>query len=166
VFTIGEIRKMPSLRIHALTPDQVPQAYPLVRLVASDLSLDAWRNFACQRISQIESQLGGIHTVQDTQGNILGFASYATDISLHDGRILTVDNLVVVGTIERQRDFVLLALLGALERIATKHCCETMQFRLEAAGSTFLDQHIRVLLETAGHRERYVLFSKMLETAD
>ena len=157
---------MPSLRVRALSPAQVVQAYALVRLVASDLSLDAWRDFACQRLSRAERQAGGIHTVQDSRGSIVGFASYSTDDSLQEGRILTVDNLVAVGTIERQRDSVLLALLGALESIATNHRCGAIQFRLEAAGSTFLDQQIRLLLQTSGHRERYVLFTKALEIDD
>lgn len=157
---------MPSLRIHALTPEQVAQAYALVRLVVSDLSLDAWCNFACQRISQVEPQWGGIHTVQDPQRNILGVASYTTDAGLHDVWTLTVDNLVLVGTTERQRRSVLLALLGAMESVAANHCCGAIQFRLEISGSAVLDQHTRWLLQTAGHSERYVLFSKALETTE
>ena len=157
---------MPSLRIHALTPAQVVQAYALVRLVATDLSLEAWRDFACQRISLAERQAGGIHTVQDPQGNIIGFASYSTDASLQDGRTLTVDNLVAVGTIERQRDSVLLTLLGTIEEIAANHGCRTIQFRHEVSDSAILDEHTRWLLQAAGHSERYVLFSKALRTAN
>ncbi len=160
------ILEMPSLRIDSLTPAQIVQAYALVRLVTTDLSLDAWCDFASQRLSRAERQAGGIHTVQDREGSIIGFASYSTDASLQDGRILTVDNLVAVGTIERQRDSVLLALLGALESVATTHRCRTIEFRLSAAGSNLLDQHLRLLLKTAGHCKRYVVFSKLLEAAN
>ena len=160
------ILEMPSLRIHALAPQQVAQAYALVRLVASDLSLDAWCHFANTRISPNEPPSGGIHTVQDVLGNILGFASYTTNSSLHDGRILTVDNLAVVGTIERQRDSVLLALLGAMESVAASHRCGVIQFQLESSSSAVLDRQTRWLLQAAGHSERYVLFSKLLKRAD
>ena len=146
------ILEMPSLRIHALAPQQVAQAYALVRLVASDLSLDAWCHFANTRISPDEPPSGGIHTVQDVLGNILGFASYTTNSSLHDGRIVTVDNLA--------------ALLGAMESVAASHRCSVIQFQLESSSSAVLDRQTRWLLQAAGHSERYVLFSKLLKRAD
>ena len=161
---IGVTFDMSRLRICELTPDQVVQAYALVRLVASDLSLDVWRRFARQRLSRVETQVGGIHAVQDQRGNILGLASYTADASLEDVRTLTVDNLVIVGTTGRQRESVLLALLGATEAVAANHGCGAIQFRLEASGSANLDQQARWLLQAAGHSERYVLLSKMLQT--
>ena len=157
---------MKSLRIHPLAPAQVAQAYALVRLVASGLSLESWCDFASQRITHTAARHGGIHTVQDRHGRILGFASYTADVSLDDGRCLTVDKLVVVGTIERQREAVLFALLRALEMVAAGHRCGTIHFRLDAACATFLDRHTRALLENAGHHERYVLLSKELGSTD
>lgn len=157
---------MPSHRIQPLTPDRVLQAYALVRLVASHLPLEAWRTFACQRLAPSQRTFGGIHVVQDQLGSILGLASYTTDASLQDVHTLTVDNLVVVGTCDRQRESVLLTLLGAMESIAASHHCDAIQVRLEVSGSQVLDQNAHRLLLAAGHRLRYALFSKALETRD
>lgn len=158
------MRDMPSLRLQPLTPEKVARAYALVQLVASDVSLEAWRKFAHRRLSRAPTSSSGIHTVQDRQGNILGLASYTADDGLNDVRTFTVDHLVVVATTERQRDAVLSALLGAMETIAANHRCGAIQFQLEATGSAILDQHARWLLEAAGHSERYVLLAKMLGT--
>lgn len=157
---------MKSLSIHPLVPAQVDQAYALVRLAASELSLERWCDFAAQRMTHAATRCGGIHTVQDRQGKILGFASYTMDASLDDGRCLTVDNLMVVGTFDRQREAVLLALLRALEKVAAGDCCGAIHFRLEATSATLLDRHVRALLENAGHRERYVMLSKELGRTD
>lgn len=155
---------MAKLTICELAPDQVVQAYALVRLVTTDLPLDVWRTFAGQRLSRVETAFGGIRTIQDSRGNILGLASYTTDASLQGARTLTVDNLVIVGTTERQRTSLLRTLLEAMEAVAADHDCGTIQFRLEASDTTILDQQARWLLQDAGHSERYVLFSKPLES--
>lgn len=154
---------MLSLRLEPLTPEKVARAYALVQLVASNVSLAAWRKFAHRRISSMKPPIGGIHTVQDRRGNILGLASYAAADDLNDVRTLTVDHLVVIGTTERQGDAVLSALLDAMETIAVSYGCGAIQVKLAASGSATIDQHARWLLETAGHSERYVLLAKALE---
>ncbi len=153
---------MPGLRLLPLTPQKVAQAYALIQLVAPDVSLAAWRKFARQRMSGACASSGGVHTIQNAHGTILGLASYCADDGWNNVRTFTVDHLVVVATTERQQDAVLSALLDALETIAVNYGCSAIQFKLAASGSAILDRHARWLLEAAGHSERYVLLAKAL----
>ncbi|MDX1422819.1 MAG: hypothetical protein R3322_06750 [Kiloniellales bacterium] len=156
---------MLGLRLQALTPQKVAQAYSLIQLVAADVSPAAWRKFAHRRISRTQRSSGGIHTVQNGKGIILGLASYRADVALNSEPVFTVDHLVVVATTERQRNAVLSVLLDAMEDIAASRDYGLIQFRLEASESALLHRYARWLLQAAGHSEKYVLLSKALETS-
>lgn len=154
---------MLGLRLQPLTPQKVAQAYSLIQLVATGVSPAAWRKFAHRRISRSQRSSGGIYTVQNGHGIILGLASYRAEDGLNSEPIFTVDHIVVVATTERQRNAVLSALLGAMEHIAKSHDYGLIQFRLEASESALLHRYARWLLQAAGHSEKYVLLSKALE---
>lgn len=146
---------MSSLRLRPLTPDKVVQAFVLVQLVTSDVSRVAWSDFAEERISQTWSPLGGILTVQDPHGIMVGLASYTVENGFDDVLVVTVDHLLVIPIIDQQRDAVLSALLGAMT--SASHRCSTVQFQLGTSGSAILDQHAHRLLEATGTGEKYVL---------
>lgn len=78
---------------------QIDQAYPLVRAIAPDLAVERWRAFAASHIGTEDSPIGsatGIMTVQNGRGYIHGLFSYAIEEHLRHGRILAVENFVVL----------------------------------------------------------------------
>lgn len=142
------------LRLQRLTSDKVGQAFVLVELVAPDISRGAWSRFAQGRISQASSLSGGILTVQDSQGIIVGLASYIIDKDVNDGQILKIDQFVSIAIIAQQTNAVMATLFDAMEDIAIKHRCSAVRFRLGCFGSAILDQHAHRLLETSGLSHR------------
>ncbi|HYD67496.1 hypothetical protein [Azospirillum sp.] len=77
---------------------QIDQAYPLVRAIAPDLPVERWRSFATALTgaSAPPGAPAGIMTVQNDRGYIHGLFSYAVKEDLRFGRILSVDNFVVL----------------------------------------------------------------------
>jgi hypothetical protein len=138
------------LRLQRLTPDKVAQAFTLVELVVPDISRGTWRKFARGRISQASSLSGGILTVQDSQGIIVGLASYIIEKDVNVGQILRIDQLVSVAIIAQQRNLVMATLLDAMEDIATNHRCSAIRFRLGPFGPAIRDREAHRLLETFG----------------
>lgn len=147
-------RDIPQLEVRPLTLDRIARSYALLQVVASDISLVAWRNFAQRRIDRTPSPLAGIHTVQDRKGNILGLISYTSDETSDDFRILTVDHLVVAAIVEQQKNSVLSALVNAMVHGVARQRRGAMRIRLGSSGSASLDQHAYWLLSVAGHGQK------------
>ncbi|CAO3416355.1 hypothetical protein [Azospirillum doebereinerae] len=81
---------------------QIDQAYPLVCVAAPGLAVEQWRAFAAAVLG-INGEAGGpsaprtgIMTVQNARGYLHGLFSYAIEEHLRHGRVMTVDNFVVL----------------------------------------------------------------------
>jgi len=81
---------------------QIDQAYPLVCVAAPGLAVEQWRAFAAA-VLDINGEAGGapaprtgIMTVQNARGYLHGLFSYAIEEHLRHGRVMTVDNFVVL----------------------------------------------------------------------
>lgn len=76
---------------------QIDQAYPLVRMAAPGLAVEQWRAFAAAVLkSGAAGGRTGIMTVQDRLGYLHGLFSYTVGEHLRHGRVLSVDNFVVL----------------------------------------------------------------------
>ena len=89
---------------------QIDQAFPVVQTIAPDLDVERWRDFAAAVLSvhELESEdrrtgrMGaaprprGIMTVQNARGYIHGLFSYTVEEHLRHGRVLAVENFIVL----------------------------------------------------------------------
>jgi len=81
----------------SLTPEQIPQAFPLISVTAPELSLERWADYAASFIGPSGSAMPGeIVTVQNAERYIFGLAICQPRSDLYEGRILDVENFVTL----------------------------------------------------------------------
>ena len=79
----------------SLTPEQIPQAFPLISVTAPGLSLERWEDYASSFFGPSgPAMTGEIVTVQNAEGYIYGLAICNPRPDLCHGRILEVENFV------------------------------------------------------------------------
>ena len=123
-----------------LTRRQIDQAYAVARMVVPDLTVECWRDFAAALIQDAgdpdpsategPAAASGIMTVQTHQGYIHGLFSFRTDPHLRHGRVLTVDNFMVVDMVDPAGTASLL--LRAMDRTAHALGCSAIHTTLPA----------------------------------
>lgn len=151
---------------------QIDQAYPLVCAIAPGLEVDRWRAFAAamlQGATDGGSARGsavpattGIMTVQNAQGYLHGLFSYVVEPHLRHGRILSVDNFVVLDLFDIPG--IAETLLRAMEGLARRLGCSAIH-------TTLPERYIPVdsrrnpipdCFLSEGHRQETVHFRKNL----
>jgi len=89
---------------------QIDQAYPLLCVIAPGLAVEQWRAFAAAVLAPNGDTTGhangeaggaplrrtGIMTVQNARGYLHGLFSYAIEQHLRHGRVMSVENFVVL----------------------------------------------------------------------
>jgi hypothetical protein len=85
------------VRTAHLSPDRLEQAWPLIREIAGDASLDRWRAFARTMQSPVDPQAArrGI-LVAERKRTIRGLVTYETVADLSSERVLQLRNAVVM----------------------------------------------------------------------
>ncbi len=115
--------------VKPLTRERIPQAFVLVSIFDGTLSLDAWCHYAAAIVESADNGLArGIMTVQSHRGYIYGLSVHDLKHELRRGRILEVENFVVVDMAGAKPAAGLL--LETLERIAREQQCRCMSLRL------------------------------------
>lgn len=115
--------------IRPLTPERIDEAFPVVAILDPGITPDEWCGYAETLLEPSDSRHGnGIITVQDPQGNIIGFSVYRIRPDLKRGRILDIENFAVVNLIGPQH--AASALLKALEDLARDTQCECLSISL------------------------------------
>ena len=119
---------MPQFSLAPLKPEQVAEAYPLVRMALPQLELDAWQGYA----AAVASAGGGVLTLLAPNGAIHALAAYRTVPSLHHGRALVVD-LFVAFELSRKAP-ARTALVEGLHQLAEGLDCRAVLFTSESQG--------------------------------
>jgi hypothetical protein len=115
---------MPRFAIAHLNPDQLGEAWPVVRMSDSLANCDWWMSEAAQLIERG----GGILAARASDGNIYGVATYAVAKKPLVGRVLTVNTLI---TFELSRRAPARhALHEALKLLANAFDCRSIVFPL------------------------------------
>ncbi|EWY37847.1 hypothetical protein N825_15715 [Skermanella stibiiresistens SB22] len=121
---------------------QIDQAFPVVQTIAPDLDIERWREFAAAILAapELESSAGrsvgshlreggrGIMTVQNSRGYIHGLFSHAVEDHLRHGRVLSVENFIVLDLFDL--DGAADALLGAMDKVADDLGCAAIHTNL------------------------------------
>lgn len=152
---------------------QIDQAYPLVRAIAPDLAVERWRAFATAHIGSAESPAGsatGIMTVQNARGYIHGLFSYAIEEHLRHGRILAVENFVVLDLFDMAGAAE--ALLHAMEGQARALGCSAIHTTLPETYADFggkgpdSGKSVLSCFRNEGHRTETLRLCKPLDGAN
>lgn len=147
---------------------QIDQAYPLVRAIAPDLSVEQWRAFAAALIGTKHTRAAstGIMTVQNARGYLHGLFSYAIEEHLRHGRILAVDNFVVLDLFDMTGPAE--TLLRSMEVLARSLGCTAIHTTLpdSAVGSPESQHSLLSCFQNEGHRTETLRLCKPLDGAN
>ena len=154
---------------------QIDQAFPVVQTIAPDLDVERWRDFAAAVLAVPELETGGhspsgknrtrsrgIMTVQNARGYIHGLFSYAVENHLRHGRVLAVENFIVLDLFDLAGAAD--ALLGAMDRIADDLGCAAIHTNLPDDYSS-LPEYCNWLLNSfreAGHAVETLRLCKLM----
>ncbi|WP_448203693.1 hypothetical protein [Azospirillum sp. sgz302134] len=157
---------------------QIDQAYPLVRAIAPDLAVEQWRAFAAALIGSVDTPAPsadtmpadtkptGIMTVQNARGYLHGLFSYAIEEHLRHGRILAVENFVVLDLFDATGPAE--ALLHAMDVLARGLGCTAIHTTLPEglAGRAGSQNSLLSCFRNEGHRMETLRLCKPLEGAN
>jgi len=149
----------------ALKTRQIDQAFPLVHTIAPELPLGQWRAFATAMIGAPGDPPRGIMALQTRQGYIVGLFSWMVDDHLRHGRVLTVENFVVVDLFDLEGAAG--HLLEAMEPLAEAHACQAIHTALPEAYSSLAETANQVLgrFRDLGHQLGTLHFCKPVADA-
>lgn len=135
-----------------LDPDRVAQAYPVVREIAGELTLERWSEFVLSMVGdevKIDWPRGII--VADLDGYIRGMFTYHVMPDLLHGRTLEIRDFAVLQMIARKS--LADSLLEAVHELARTHRCDAIQTYVAPAS-----EWARGYFEARGHQvEKLIL---------
>jgi hypothetical protein len=115
--------------VRPLGVDQIAQAYPLILIFEPELTQAQWSDYAGALIARDDAaEDHSIITVQSTQGAIYGLSVYWLRPDLRSGRILQIENFVVLDIAGNRKAAVVL--LQALEELARRFECSCVSLSL------------------------------------
>ncbi len=140
-----------------LAPGQIAQAYALIQVAESSISLKQWRDFVdsvtCPAKKAAPNR--GIMTLRDEEGYIFGLFTYFVRPDLRHGRVLVVDNFLAMTLLDRKG--LAEALLSSIARIGEEHGCHAINMDI-ARKHTWISDY----LTNTGHEVEKLRFCKIL----
>ena len=119
---------MPQFSLAPLKPEQVAQAYPLVRMALPQLELGEWQDYA----AAMASPGSGVLTLLAPSDAIHALAAWRAVPNLHHGRALIVE-LFVAFELSRKAP-ARAALVDGLHQLADGLGCQAVLFTSESQG--------------------------------
>lgn len=117
----------PQFCVTELKTSEAEAAFPLVRAIAPEISLNDWRDYVRRRSMQ-----GGLLGLFGADGEITGLVSYRLGERLRYGTVLALDDFV---TFELSHNAPgRRALLAAAEQVAQQLGCAGVELRIGARG--------------------------------
>ena len=117
--------------VRSVTASQIRQAFPLIRLMESHLTLESWVRYAEALCRRQSGGTGGIVSAQGEDGYIYGLFCYSVAPASQPSRTLAVEHFVALDLFDGSA--VIRALIDAIERIAHDHHCAQVQLALPRA---------------------------------
>jgi len=151
------------MKTQALSSKKIDQAYGLVQLVASQITLEAWRDFARSLVSPSEAPESGILTAEDESGYIMGLVGYVIDHDLEHGETLMAKNFIALNGMEKRKKEVAFALINAMEELARDKRCGAIRTIVHEPEAALRDTWIIEVLKHAGHHTEARRFIKAVE---
>lgn len=122
-----------SIVVTPLEPADIPIAYPLIQLVAPEVSPERWRTFALSVLRAPDAADGrrGLLGARSRRGDLLGCCSYALHPDLRHGSVMEASHLVAFDIAGRAA--VVRAILETLHDMARG--CGCPRLRIQHPGS-------------------------------
>lgn len=117
----------PVFYVDALTPAQADGAYPLVRSIAPEVTVEGWRDYVQRRY-----RAGGLLGLHDENDCIVGVLSYRLGERMRHGLVLALDDFVTFELSKAAPGRA--ALLEAAERLGRELGCTGLELRVGARG--------------------------------
>jgi hypothetical protein len=117
----------PVFYVDALTPAQADGAYPLVRAIAPEVTLEGWRDYVQRRY-----RAGGLLGLRDETEGIVGVLSYRLGERMRHGLVLALDDFVTFELSQSAPGRA--ALLEAAEKLGRELGCTGLELRVGARG--------------------------------
>lgn len=122
----------PVFYVDALPPAQADRAYPLVRAIAAEVTLEGWRDYVQRRY-----RAGGLLCLKDENDCIVGVLSYRLGERMRHGLVLALDDFVTFELSQAAPGRA--ALLDAAEKLGRDLGCTGLELRVSARG--LADEH-------------------------
>jgi hypothetical protein len=117
----------PQFYVGALEPVLADAAYPLVRSIAPEVSLEDWLDYVERRCRE-----GGIMGLFADNGGLIGLFSYRFGERLRHGRVLALDDFVTFELSQAAPGRA--ALMAAAENLARSLGCTGLEVRVGSRG--------------------------------
>lgn len=127
-----------TVRIEPLGHTQIEIAYPLVRAIATDLTLEHWRGYASAMITPEGPQRRGIMGAWSSAGYLHGMFGYVIAPDLVLGRLLQIENFVAMDI--RGSGRTANALVDAVRALAGSEGCVAVQALVPPVFAALFDQ--------------------------
>lgn len=117
----------PQFYADVLNPEQAEAAYPLVRVIAPELTLEQWLDYVERRCRE-----GGLMGLMGEDGTLIGLFSYRLGERLRLGRVLALDDFVTFELSKAAPGRA--ALIAAAEELARSLSCGGLEVRIGFRG--------------------------------
>ncbi|HEY5598937.1 MAG TPA: hypothetical protein VIK47_09050 [Kiloniellales bacterium] len=154
---------MRDLKVQALGPNHIAQAYPLIQATLPEVPLEAWLAFARAIVGQRSQPHSGLLGVVSEQGYITGLSSYRVAYDLVHGRSLVADHFVAMDLFDRKS--VVHTLANAIEALARERQCGAVHTSLQDSRNQSGRQSTAATLADRGHHVESVCLCKILTPA-
>ena len=154
----SEVLTMPLYSVVDIGENALESVYPLVRVMAPEVSLEQWLDYA--RAAQ---NRGGLLGLFGPDGSLFGFLAWRKETTLRRGRVLHVDKFVTF-ELSRAGDG-RRALCQAAEELARRENCTAIDLRLGGRGYADLATSKADGWTRLGHNLGSVIFTKPLTPA-
>lgn len=151
--------------VRSLEEGEFARAYPLIRVLDPELSLNAWLGFARLFTVSSDAAARGIIAAQDDRGYIYGLCCYTALPHLCHKISLIVEPFVALHVVDPLGPSV--ALLEALEPIARRLDCAAIELVLPRSGSaeTLADAAAAGAFRAAGYELEGIRLCRRLPQA-
>ncbi len=151
---------MRSLETRPLTPERVAQAFPLIQIAFPAVNLEDWRAFALPPASAQNHTDGGIITVVNEQGYIVGLCCYRVAQDFQHGNVLMAEHFLTLDLFDQKA--VVHALADAAESLARERRCTAIHTSLPETDVKGADAWLVRILRDRGHRFESLRMCKLL----
>ncbi|HQT66816.1 MAG: hypothetical protein B7Z78_02250 [Rhodospirillales bacterium 20-60-12] len=113
---------MDQIIVEPLSRTAISLLFPLVKLVAPSVDLQAWRRFALSALDRRRGTLAGVLTARRiSRHHFSGMVCYRRELTLLDGQIMQIRNLMAIDILDTKP--IILALMHFLGSLAQSGGC-------------------------------------------
>ncbi len=149
--------------VRALSRAEISLAFPLLRIVNPDITLNQWRAFAETIVHARRFDTMGVKVAVDPRACSCGLFTWRRERSLAEGAVLAIDNFAAVGLFDNRA--IVAALLAEMDRMADAFTCRAIRTALPSVLSRRgrdIEHPLLGMFASAGHAVDRLCLQKIL----